>query len=225
MRKVSGNQNGHQSHGAGNGKSSKTKATIMSELKTWGASIRKLAPMEVFKFRDHLLRLDKDSRRLRFAHGVSDSFIEKYASGMNDDGSIVFGYFEGNEVRAAAELRKLGRDKEWGDQAEAAFSVERNFQEKGLGSELMARVIRSARNRNIKHLFLSCLAENGKMLSIAKKHDASLHFEFGEVTSDIVPQEANYFSLMAEAVEDRVGYMMAVLDLQRRQSEEADKAA
>ena len=110
MRKVSGNQNGHQSHGAGNGKSSKTKATIMSELKTWGASIRKLAPMEVFKFRDHLLRLDKDSRRLRFAHGVSDSFIEKYASGMNDDGSIVFGYFEGNEVRAAAELRKLGRD-------------------------------------------------------------------------------------------------------------------
>src|SRR6478609_1969934 len=99
MRKVSGNQNGHQSHGAGNGKSSKTKATIMSELKTWGASIRKLAPMEVFKFRDHLLRLDRDSRRLRFAHGVSDSFIEKYASGMNDDGSIVFGYFEGNEVR------------------------------------------------------------------------------------------------------------------------------
>lgn len=45
------------------------------------------------------------------------------------------------------------------------------------------------------------------------------------MTSDIVPQEANYFSLMAEAVEDRVGYMMAVLDLQRRQSEEADKAA
>ena len=85
MRKVSGNQNGHQSHGAGNGKSNKTKATIMSELKTWGASIRKLAPMEVFKFRDHLLRLDKDSRRLRFAHGVADSFIEKYASGMNDD--------------------------------------------------------------------------------------------------------------------------------------------
>lgn len=199
----------------------------MGDLKTWGASIRKLAPMEVYKFREHLLRLDKDSRRLRFAHGVSDSFIEKYADGMLADGSIVFGFFEGSEVRAAAELRKLGKGVEWGDQAEAAFSVEKTHQEKGLGSELMARVIRSARNRGVKHLFLSCLAENGKMLSIAKKHDATLHFEFGEVTSDIVPQEANYFSLMAEAVEDRVGYMMAVLDLQKRSAEveQADKAA
>ncbi len=33
---------------------------------------------------------------------------------------------------------------------------------------------------------------------------------------EIVPQEANYFSLFAEAVEDRMDFMMAVLDLQRR---------
>lgn len=195
----------------------------MSEVRTWGASIRKLAPAEIGKFRDHLLRLDANSRRLRFAHGVSDSFVEQYANGMLADGSIVFGYFEGGEVRAVAELRNLGKGNDWGEQAEAAFSVETKYQEKGLGSELMARVIRSARNRGIKHLFLSCLAENGKMLSIAKKHDAALHFEFGEVTSDIVPDDASHFSLLAEAVEDRVGYMMAVFDLQKRQDEEAAK--
>lgn len=196
----------------------------MSELKTWAASIRKLAPMEAFRFRDHLLRLDKDSRRLRFAHGVSDGFIESYAAGIND-GSIIFGYFDGGELRAAAELRRLGANEGWGEQAEAAFSVERAYQEKGLGSELMARVIRSARNRGIKHLFLSCLSENGKMLSLAKKHDATLHFEFGEVTSDIVPAEASHFSMMAEAAEDRVGYMLAVLDLQRRAANQSNKAA
>jgi hypothetical protein len=38
----------------------------------------------------------------------------------------------------------------------------------------------------------------------------------GEVIGEIVPQEPNYFSLLAEAVEDRMGFMMAVLDLQRR---------
>jgi len=31
-----------------------------------------------------------------------------------------------------------------------------------------------------------------------------------------MPETPNYFSILAEAVEDRVGYMMAVLDLQKR---------
>ena len=88
----------------------------------------------------------------------------------------------------------------------------------------MGRVIRSARNRGVHHLFMSCLAENGKMQAIARKHEADLRFEYGEVIGDIVPQEANYFSLLAEAVEDRVGYMMAVLDVQTRTTS-ADKAA
>ena len=118
---------------------------IMSEHRVWGGSIRKLWPSEIEKFRDHLLRLDKDSRRLRFAHGVSDTFIEDYASRMCDMGSIVYGYIEDGEVRACAELRKLG--DVWGEEAEAAFSVERAFQDKGLGTELMGRVIRAARNR------------------------------------------------------------------------------
>lgn len=191
----------------------------MSDHKNFGGSIRKLWPQETDKFRDHLLRLDKDSRRMRFAHGVSDSFIEDYASRMSDLGSIVFGYFEDGEVRAAAELRKLG--DAWGQEAEAAFSVEKAFQEKGLGTELMGRVIRSARNRGVHHLFMSCLSENGKMQTIARKHEADLRFEYGEVIGQIVPQEPNYFSLLAEAVDDRVGYMLAVLDLQKRAAKAA----
>lgn len=187
----------------------------MSDRRPLTGTIRKLLPAETVKFRDHLLRLDKDSRRMRFAHGVSDSFIEDYASRMNELGSIVYGHLdETGEVRAAAELRKLGDT--WGKEAEAAFSVEKAYQERGLGNELMGRVIRSARNRGVHHLFLSCLAENGRMQAIARKHDADLKFEYGEVIGDIVPQEANYFSLLAEAVEDRVGYMMAVLDLQKK---------
>lgn len=187
----------------------------MSDRRPVSGNIRKLLPAETGKFRDHLLRLDKDSRRMRFAHGVSDSFIDDYAQRMNEMGSIVYGFFdEAGDVRAAAELRKLGDT--WGKEAEAAFSVEKTYQERGLGNELMGRVIRSARNRGVHHLFLSCLAENGRMQAIARKHEADLKFEYGEVIGDIVPQEANYFSLLAEAVEDRVGYMMAVLDLQKK---------
>lgn len=179
----------------------------------WEGTIRKLWPSEADKFRDHLLRLDKPSRRMRFAHAVSDRFIEDYASHMCDMGSIVYAYVENGEVRAVAELKKLGDT--WGQEAEAAFSVEPGYQDKGIGTELMGRIIRAARNRGVHLLFMSCLAENRKMQAIAKKHEAELRFEYGEVIGEIVPVDPNYFSILAEAVEDRVGYLMAVLDVGR----------
>jgi len=186
----------------------------MSDHVQANGSVRKLWPQEQTMFRDHLLRLDKASRTMRFAHGVSDSFIEDYARHMADAGSTVFAYIADGEVRAAAELKKLGDT--WGREAEAAFSVEAAYQDQGIGSDLMGRVIRAARNRGVHLIYMSCLASNGKMQAIARKHEADLRFELGEVIGEIVPREANYFSILEEAVEDRVGFMMAVLDLQRR---------
>ncbi len=186
----------------------------MSERQFSGGNIRKLWPTETDKFRDHLLRLDKTSRHLRFAHEVSDSFIEDYSARMTETDGVVYAYFEESEVRAVAELKKLG--DAWGREAEAAFSVEKPLQEQGIGTELMGRVIRAARNRGVQHLCVSCLAHNAKMRTIAKKHDAELRFEYGEVIGEIIPDGPNYFSLLAEAVDDRFGYMMAVLDLHNR---------
>src|SRR5262245_28957619 len=186
----------------------------MSELEAGEGVIRRLWPTETTKFRDHLLRLDRDSRRMRFAHAVSDAFIEDYAGRMSEYGSVVYGYLVDGQVRGAAELRRLGDC--WGEEAEAAFSVERPHQDNGVGSDLMGRVVRAARNRGIRRLYMSCLAENAKMQVIAKKHEAVLRFEYGEVIGEILPEQPNYFSMIAEAHEDRVGFLIAVLELQNR---------
>lgn len=178
-----------------------------------GGTIRKLWPMERDKFRDHLLRLDTNSRRLRFAHAVSDSFVEDYAARMSANGSIVYAYIEDDKVRAVAELRKIG--DAWGNQAEAAFTVEPEFSGKGLATELLGRVIRSARNRGVSHLIMSCLSENSKMQAVARHHNAALHFEAGEVIGEISPNFANPMSVFAEAMEDRMGYLLAIFDLKR----------
>ena len=42
-------------------------------------NFRKLLPTESVLFRDHLLRLDPDSRRLRFANSVPDDYVAAYA--------------------------------------------------------------------------------------------------------------------------------------------------
>ena len=191
----------------------------MSNHLNWEGTLRKLWPTDTDKFRDHLMRLDKDTRRSRFACQVSDAYVEDYARGMSENGSIVHGYVEHGEIRAVAELKKLGDT--WGNEAEAGFSVEPSHQDKGIGTELMGRVIRSARNRGVHLLFMSCLAENAKMRAIARNHEAGLRFEYGEIIGEIIPQDRNYFSMVAEAVDDRVGYLMAILDLQSRKLKKA----
>ncbi len=51
--------------------------TQLREVLPEGGVIRKLWIGETQKYRDHVLRLDADSRRNRFAGGVSDEFIRK----------------------------------------------------------------------------------------------------------------------------------------------------
>ena len=184
----------------------------MTEPETTQGLIRKLWMRERHKLSDHLLRLDADSRRLRFAHGVSDAFIKDYVGKINDLNSVVYGYFDGVEMHAAAELRKIGTT--WGREAEGAFSVEGAYQNSGIGSELMGRVIRSARNRAVHHLQMACLAENSKMQHVARKHQAVLRYADGEMTGSIEPAPGNVVTMLDEAVDDQRAYMLMILDLQ-----------
>ena len=178
------------------------------------STIRKLIKSETGLLNQHLLRLDSDARARRFAHHVSDAFIEGYARKSSDIGAITFGYFVDGDVCAAAELKcPAGASKRT---AEAAFSVERQYANQGIATELMGCVIRSARNRGVKHLMLTCLAENAKMRAIAAKYGADLHIEQGSVIGDISPKPADYFSIASEFLEDRLAYVHAGLDLRLR---------
>jgi GNAT superfamily N-acetyltransferase len=176
--------------------------------------VRKLWPAEAAMFRDHLLRLDPASRRMRFAHAVSDSFIETYAAHMSDAGALTIAYIEDGEVRAAAELKRVGGM--WSEEAEAAFSVETSHQSRGLGTLLMGRLIRAARNRGVHHVVMNCLLENERMQAVAKKHEAGLKVEMGEVTGEIMPATSNVMSHFEEAMEDRAALVLSFLDLQKR---------
>lgn len=179
--------------------------------------IRKLWAGEVEIFKDHLLRLDIESRRFRFGSAVSSEFIERYAQRAFRSGAIVHGYFVDGVLRAAAELYPLG-DVLPGE-AEAAFSVEREFQNHGLGTILLERVILTARNRGIRTLCLSCLSHNRRMQQIARKFDAELTYDFDEAQAELVTPYPTPLSLVREAAADAHGMAGAVLDAQLRATE------
>jgi GNAT superfamily N-acetyltransferase len=186
----------------------------MQEVLPEGAVIRKLWLGETDKYREHLLRLDPRSRRDRFGGGVSDAFICDYADSTIALDGVVHCCFIDGALRGAAELRPLGLN--FPRQAEAALSVEKPWQSHGVGSALLARTLLAARNRGFHLLHMACLAENERMQQLARKFDAELSLDFGNVVGEVESSRPTPLSLMREFVTDGHGFATAMLDLQSR---------
>jgi GNAT superfamily N-acetyltransferase len=179
-----------------------------------GGMIRKLWIAETDAYRDHLLRLDRDSRHRRFSGAVSDEIIARHAATANELGVVVHGFFVEGTLRGVAELRRVG--SVFTREAEAAFSIEQPWQSHGVGTVLLERTLLSARNRGIKSLRMHCLADNRRMQQLARKFEADLKFDFGSVVGDVDPPRSTPLSLMREAVADAHGVATAILEVQSR---------
>jgi RimJ/RimL family protein N-acetyltransferase len=176
--------------------------------------IRKLWLGESDRFREHLLRLDPESRANRFGTPVTDYFIERYAARALGTDAIIHGYFVDGILRGCAELRGLNTLAP--SAAEAAFSIEKAFQNNGVGSALMGRTILTARNRGIRKLYMNCLSHNHPMQAIARKYHADLKFEAGDVVAEIANARPDPMSLLREVIADGCGIGTAMLDVQSR---------
>ncbi len=183
-----------------------------------GGQIRRLYPADLPAFRDHLLRLDEESRHSRFGGAVSAAFLTNYAERCFGIDDVIYGYVVDNVLRGAGELRGLGHNLPlgFGGSAEAAFSVEREWRGRGVGTELMARIVRAARNRRADTLYMSCLTSNQAMIAIARKFSAQLRREPDEAFASLEPRGPTPSTLFDEATDDFSGFATAMLDLQKR---------
>jgi GNAT superfamily N-acetyltransferase len=186
----------------------------MQDILPEGGVIRKLWIGEADKFRDHMLRLDAASRHSRFGGGVSDDFIRNYVDLTQSLDAVVHGFFIDGEMCGASELRPLGL--RFPRQAEAAISVEKQWQSHGVGSALLRQTLLTARNRGIRQLHMACLAENRRMQQLARKFDAELSFDFGNVIGEVESSRPTPLSLMREFMADGHGFATAMLDLHTR---------
>ena len=186
----------------------------MNELLPDGGTVRKLWIGEADAYRDHLLRLDPESRTRRFGGAVSDEFIARHAATADDLGVVVHGFFVDGVLHGAAELRHIGGM--FAREAEAAFSIEQPWQSHGVGTALLERTLLSARNRGVKSLHMHCLADNRRMQQLARKFEADLKFDFGSVVGEVDPPRSTPLSLMREFVADGHGIVRALLDAQAR---------
>ena len=133
--------------------------------------------------RDHLLRLDRESRHDRFHGFMDDDFIERYAAKCADDGTVIIAYIENGVVRGAAELHPPDQSPD--SLPEIAFSVEACVRRQGVGSVLFRKLIAEARLRGYQSLRITTGAQNQAMRALASKFGAHLTFRHGESTGSI----------------------------------------
>jgi GNAT superfamily N-acetyltransferase len=174
-----------------------------------GGTVRKLWIGEAELYRQHLLRLDAESRRNRFGGAVSDEFIRRYAGSAALSDAVIYGFFVDGVLRGAAELRLL----EHAGDAEAALSIEKPWQSRGIGTALLERVLLAARNRQIEQLHMLCLAENRRMQQLARKFGAELSFQSGSVTGEMKAPHPTPTSVMRELMADSTDLATAMLDV------------
>ncbi|GAC1507463.1 MAG: GNAT family N-acetyltransferase [Bradyrhizobium sp.] len=133
--------------------------------------------------RDHLLRLDPESRHDRFNGFMDASFIERYARKCAEDGTVIIAYLEGGVVRGAAELHPPDQSRD--SLPEIAFSVEASVRRRGVGSILFRKLIAEARSKGYRSLRITTGAQNQAMRALATKFGAHLTFRHGESTGSI----------------------------------------
>jgi GNAT superfamily N-acetyltransferase len=153
------------------------------ERPAWGYVRTLIQQEELPLLRDHLLRLDPESRHDRFNGFLDDSFIESYAGKCADDGTVIIAYIVDGIVRGAAELHPP--DKSSDSLPEVAFSVEASARRQGIGTLLFRRLIAEARWKGYKSLRVTTGADNHAMRALANKFGAHLVFRHGESTGTI----------------------------------------
>jgi len=157
---------------------------LIADLTGSKGTIRSLINQELPLLRDHLLRLDAESRRDRFNGYADEGFIDRYATKCGGDGTIIIAYFaEDGAVHAAAELHQPDLSTE--SLPEIAFSVEAHLRRKGIGSILFRQLMEVARSLGYENLRITTGSQNQAMRALANKFGAHLTFRQGESTGTI----------------------------------------
>lgn len=176
-----------------------------------GGVIRKLNPAEAPDFARHLLRLDPETRRMRFAGIVTDFFIRAYAERRLPEKAVRLAFIHDHEVRGVAELIPYaGKDLH---RAEFAISLEKPFQGRGIGRALMDELVVLARNRGLTSLGMLCLAENTGMRRLASRLGAAIRTHGGETVGRLEAPLPTLLTVADEAWADGVAMTELMLGI------------
>lgn len=173
---------------------------------------RRLSAADASHLWAHLARLSPDDLRQRFMGGGQRLLARRYVRGIDWRRTVIVGCFVGRSLRGVCELHPIT-----GPRAELAVSVERRFQRRGIGHELMRRTLLLARNRGLTALELRCAGDNEAVHHLIRHFDGRITFSPLETQGNIRSLPPTALTFASEMIDEahRVGDALSKLWLVR----------
>lgn len=163
-------------------------------------AIRMLTSVELWRYRDHLLRLGTADRRLRFGMLMSDEGIAAFVRGLDPWNTRIFAAFAADlGVVAAIQVAITA------DGTEVAVSAEPHVRGLGLGTDLIDRALLWARNRGLRRACVQCLAENHVLRRIANRAGMTVTTMAGESEAVLALPRPTLLSMLREIWAEQLG--------------------
>ena len=141
-------------------------------------------------FEQHLKRLSPEERIHRFNYHISDAQIEQYVHGIRAE-DVIIGLFTSTKIIGAAHLSSTDTDyNKLNNKVEVGLSVESEYQNLGLGTELFKASLATCEVQGTKELIIRCQGENHPMIRIVQKFDGKIQTSAGDCYAhiDLYPQ-------------------------------------
>lgn len=174
-------------------------AALRRAARTARNGVRRIGYDERHELKHHLLRLSACQRRMRFNGGVSDEFIAAYCRGVPGARSMVVGHYADDTLRGAAELFML-TDNAPRRSCEIALSVEESHQGRGVGTELVNRMLVLASNRRVRTIRVLYGHGNKRMANIARRFGAAVNTDGSQSEAVIRVPPPDDLSIFEEAM-------------------------
>jgi RimJ/RimL family protein N-acetyltransferase len=163
--------------------------------------IRTLTAAELPKYRDHLLRLDAEDRRLRFGFIIDDEGICEHVRQLDPQTNRIIVQID-DDLRVVGAAHIAPAD---GGAVEFAVSVDRAWRGRGVGTQLFDQAVLRARNRGMRRAYVYSLVDNQVMRHLARKAGMEIHSEAGESEACLALPPPTTLSLLREVASERWG--------------------
>jgi len=147
----------------------------MLETNLWSKALAIIMACSRHHYLEHLLRLDNEARLQRFCHPANDTHLRKYVDRIDFTNSRIIGCFVAGAVRGAVELCPSGAAH--AGVFEATFSLENDWQGRGIQHALLLRAIPVARQIGARHILIDGLGGRERLRHVVTQFEADLLFD------------------------------------------------
>ena len=136
-------------------------------------AMRTVEHFEYPLYAEHLKRLSRQDRMLRFSRIVDDDWIEKFATGLaGDPSTIILGHFD-RSLRLDGAIQISLVDREGVRYADFGLSVLEEARHRGIGHHLFERGLLWAQTNGAVRIWSFCSANNVEVHHLGKRHAIS----------------------------------------------------